>query len=113
LEVVVDGETGYLVPFTADETTGFPAKPDQFARDLAAKISELLADPEKCRRFGEAGRRRVEENFSWSKIAEQTIGLYQRLRDGWHNKGGQNLSDGPNSSGGLNYPRSLEGIFQM
>jgi len=79
LEVVVDGETGYLVPFTADETTGFPAKPDQFARDLAAKISELLADPEKCRRFGEAGRRRVEEKFSWSKIAEQTIELYREL----------------------------------
>ncbi len=79
LEVVVDGETGYLVPFAPDATTGFPADPEQFARDLAVKISELLGDPEKCRRFGEAGRRRVEENFAWSKIADQTIALYREL----------------------------------
>lgn len=79
LEVVVDGETGYLVPFAADPATGFPSNPDQFARDLAAKISELLNDPEKCRQFGEAGRRRVEEKFAWSAIADQTIQLYLRL----------------------------------
>ena len=79
LEVVVDGETGYLVPFAADQTTGFPSNPDQFARDLAAKVSDLLNDPEKCRQFGEAGRRRVEEKFAWSAIADQTIQLYQSL----------------------------------
>lgn len=78
-EVVVDGETGYLVPFTPDPITRFPIDPDQFARDLAAKISDLLADPQKCCQFGEAGRKRVEENFSWSKIAEQTIRLYRTL----------------------------------
>ncbi|HZC43422.1 MAG TPA: glycogen synthase [Acidobacteriaceae bacterium] len=79
LEVVVDGETGTLVPFAADPRTGFPSDPDQFARDLAAKISDLFADPQKCRRFGEAGRRRVEERFAWSTIADQTIELYRRL----------------------------------
>jgi starch synthase len=79
LEVVVDGETGYLVPFDPDPITGFPAKPEQFARDLAEKISELLEDPKKCKRFGEAGRARVEERFAWSAIADQTIGLYRLL----------------------------------
>ncbi|MFZ0519036.1 MAG: glycogen synthase [Acidobacteriaceae bacterium] len=79
LEVVVDGETGYLVPFAADPKTGFPSNSEEFARDLAAKISELWNDPEKCRQFGEAGRRRVEEKFAWSAIAEQTIQLYQSL----------------------------------
>jgi alpha-maltose-1-phosphate synthase len=83
LEVVVDGETGYLVPFAADPATGFPSNPEQFARDLAAKISELLADPEKCRHFGEAGRRRVEKKFAWSAIADQTIALYQQLTERW------------------------------
>jgi starch synthase len=78
-EVVVDGETGYLVPFEQDPVTTFPSDPDQFARDLGAKVSELLADPEKCRRFGEAGRKRVEETFSWTAIAGQTIELYQGL----------------------------------
>lgn len=87
LEVVVDGETGYLVPFAADSTTGFPSNPEIFARDLAAKISDLLADPDKCRRFGDAGRRRVEAQFSWSKIAEQTIALYQELLAACRGKG--------------------------
>lgn len=81
LEVVVDGETGYLVPFAADQTTGSPSDPDQFARDLSRKISDLLDDPEKCRRFGEAGRKRVEEKFAWSAIADQTIQLYQHLTE--------------------------------
>jgi alpha-maltose-1-phosphate synthase len=78
-EVVVDGETGYLVPFSAAEDTGFPKDPEQFARDLGAKIAELLGDPEKCRRFGNAGRKRAEEKFSWSAIAEQTVSLYKSL----------------------------------
>jgi alpha-maltose-1-phosphate synthase len=79
LEVVVDGETGYLVPFEQDPVTTFPSNPEKFSRDLAEKISELLADPAKAKRFGEAGRRRVEETFAWSAIADQTIRLYQEL----------------------------------
>jgi len=78
-EVVVDGETGYLVPFEQDLVTSFPVDPEKFARDLAAGINRLLEDPDKCRRFGNAGRRRVEEIFSWSAIAQQTIRLYERL----------------------------------
>jgi starch synthase len=78
-EVVVDGETGYLVRFDQDPVTSFPRDPERFARDLAARISELLQDPEKCRRFGDAGRRRAEEIFSWTAIAHQTIDLYNRL----------------------------------
>lgn len=78
-EVVVDGETGYLVPFAQDPVTGFPTEPDKFARDLGEKVSKLLADPETCKRFGQAGRKRVEETFSWSAIAGQTIALYKTL----------------------------------
>ena len=80
-EVVVDGVTGYLVPFDQDPVTSFPRDADRFARDLAAKLNELLADPEKCKRFGEAGRKRAEEKFSWTSIAGQTIELYQTLID--------------------------------
>jgi alpha-maltose-1-phosphate synthase len=79
LEVVVDGVTGYLVPFDQDPVTTFPSNPDKFARDLAEKISDLLADPEKAQRFGAAGRKRVEETFAWSAIADQTIQLYRQL----------------------------------
>jgi starch synthase len=79
LEVVKDGETGYLVPFVQDPVTSFPADAEKFARDLAAKIADVLADPAKGRKFGEAGRKRVEDVFSWTAIADQTIDLYQTL----------------------------------
>ncbi len=81
LEVVVDGVTGYLVPFDQDPVTSFPLHPDKFSRDLAAKISAVLGDPGKARQFGDAGRKRVEEKFSWTAIAEQTIQLYRELID--------------------------------
>ena len=78
-EVVVEGETGYLVPFEGDPVTGFPVDPDAFAQDLAVRINMLLKDPEKCKRFGNAGRKRVENIFSWTAIAHQTIDLYRKL----------------------------------
>jgi starch synthase len=79
LEVVVDGMTGYLVPFAADPVTSFPTEPEQFSRDLAMRIAELLDDPKKAKAMGEAGRKRVEEHFSWTAIAAQTIDLYRDL----------------------------------
>ncbi|HUD14705.1 MAG TPA: glycogen synthase, partial [Terracidiphilus sp.] len=76
-EVVVDGKTGYLVPFDQDPVTSFPRNPETFARDLAVRIQAMFKDPERCKRFGDAGRKRVEEVFSWTAIAEQTIHLYE------------------------------------
>jgi starch synthase len=78
-EVVVDGETGYLVPFDQDPVTSFPSDPEKFARDLASRLKQMLDDPDKCRRYGDAGRKRVEEIFSWTAIAHQTIRLYEQL----------------------------------
>lgn len=88
LEVVVDGETGYLVPFDQDPVTRFPSNAEKFSRDLAVRITELMDDPEKARKMGLAGRRRVEEKFAWSAIADQTIELYQRLIDEYPRKRG-------------------------
>jgi starch synthase len=79
LEVVVEGETGHLVAFEADPVTTFPMDPAKFAKDLGARLTELLRDPEKAKRMGEAGRKRVEEHFSWTAIAAQTIKLYESL----------------------------------
>ena len=79
LEVVVEGKTGHLVPFEADPVTTFPTDPAQFAKDLAAGITELLRDPARARQLGKAGRKRVEEHFSWTTIAAQTIQLYDSL----------------------------------
>ncbi len=59
-EVVMDNKTGYLVPFDQDPVTNFPRDPESFARDLGARLSDLLRDPEKCARFGNAGLKHVE-----------------------------------------------------
>lgn len=78
-EVVVPGETGWLVPLEQDAETNAPLEPARFARDLAAALAAALADPERCRRYGHAGRLRVERMFSWRAIAAQTLALYQQL----------------------------------
>ncbi|MBU2529974.1 MAG: glycogen synthase [Elusimicrobia bacterium] len=68
LETVVDGETGLLAK---------PADP----RALADAINTLLNNPELAEKLGKNGRRRVEEKFSWTSIAEKTIKLYQEVID--------------------------------
>jgi alpha-maltose-1-phosphate synthase len=76
-EVVVDGETGFLVPLEQMQESPFEATdPEKFARDLAERINELMRNPRLRGRFGKAGRKRVEENFSWAAIAEKTKALY-------------------------------------
>ena len=80
-EVVVHGETGFLVPLEQMTESPFePVDPDRFARDLAARINECMADPAMCERFGKAGRRRAAERFSWATIARQTADLYATIQ---------------------------------
>ena len=69
-EVVVAGETGVLVHYDPDRTNEFEA-------GLAESVNALVADPERARRFGEAGRQRCIEEFSWARIAEQTLDIYR------------------------------------
>jgi starch synthase len=79
-EVVVDGETGLLVPFDDfDPVTREPRDPQRFAADIAEHVNRLLGDRALAERFGKAGRERAIARFSWSAIAEQTLGLYRRL----------------------------------
>jgi glycogen synthase len=77
-EVVVPGETGLLVPFEPAGDGSFePRDPDMFARDLAAAINELMADPDRRESMGKAGRRRAVEHFGWDAIARRTVELYE------------------------------------
>jgi glycogen synthase len=79
-EVVVDGETGFLVPLDQTKESPFEAtNPEKFARDLAARVNELMGNPQLRERFGKAGRRRAEEKFSWFAIARKTKALYETL----------------------------------
>ncbi len=80
VEVVVDDETGFLVPIEpGDDGTGAPRDPAKFAADFAERVNTLIADPERAAKFGKAGRRRAVEAFAWPAIAEQTSRLYQDL----------------------------------
>lgn len=79
-EVVVDGETGILVPLEQQTTAPFePVAPEQFASDLAAAINRVLADDQLRKSFAESGMERARERFSWTSIAAKTKSLYESL----------------------------------
>jgi len=79
-EVVVDGETGFLVPVEQMQESPFePLDPDRFARELARRVNELMADETLRRRFAQAGRERVLESFGWGAVAERTELLYRSV----------------------------------
>ncbi len=65
-EVVVDGKTGLLIE---------PNNPQA----LAAAIEKLLNAPDLRIKMGNAGRKRVEQNFTWGKHMQQLIEIYQKI----------------------------------
>ena len=76
-EVVVHGETGWLVPIDqVQDGTGTPVDPDRFVADLAAALTDAVSDTARADRMGLAGRRRAVESFSWGSIGEQTNQVY-------------------------------------
>ncbi len=66
--------------YSAQQASLYAARND--ADDLADKIVELLDDPEKRRRMGEFGRRRVEQELSWDHEAPKLLAAYRKLFDG-------------------------------
>jgi alpha-maltose-1-phosphate synthase len=72
-EVVEDGVTGLLVPYSPDDLPGFDA-------GLAAALGAVVGDPVTGSAFGRAGRRRAVDHFSWESIAEQTLTVYMSAR---------------------------------
>jgi len=79
-EVVVDGETGILVPLEQQDTAPFePIDPDKFSKDLAEGINKLTSNKEVTAIMAKNGRRRVEDTFDWIAIAKQVEGLYKSL----------------------------------
>ena len=79
-EIVVPGETGLLVPLKAKGENNFePEDPDLFSRNLASAINDLMDSPQRLETMGKKARRRVEEHFSWTRIAERTLAFYREL----------------------------------
>jgi alpha-maltose-1-phosphate synthase len=76
-EVVVPGETGWLVPIEqVQDGTGTPVDPDAFVADLAAALVEAVSDPSRADRMGLAGRQRAVDAFSWASIGDRTMQVY-------------------------------------
>ena len=69
-EVVVDGETGLLVHYDAEDTAAFEA-------DFARAINQVIADPQRARQMGQAGRARAIAEFGWDRIAARTVEVYE------------------------------------
>lgn len=63
-ELVVDGETGILVP-------------PRDAPALRSGLLKLLHDKELRQKLGTEGRNRVHDRFSWENVARQTVDVYQ------------------------------------
>jgi glycosyltransferase involved in cell wall biosynthesis len=70
-EMVVDGQTGFLVP---------PRDHDA----MASAIVRLLKDEPMGRRMGDAGLARAREKFSAERMVQETVRVYERLADGRH-----------------------------
>ena len=76
-DVIVDGETGLLVPIDqVQDGTGTPIDPARFEADLAERLTTLVTDTEAARTMGQAARHRVEEHFAWQAIAQRTMDVY-------------------------------------
>ena len=71
-EVVVDGETGVLVDYDADDTAGFEAS-------LAEAVNAVAGDSERAAAMGTAGLTRAKTDFSWATIAQETVEIYKGL----------------------------------
>ncbi|CAM2795451.1 glycogen synthase [Prescottella defluvii] len=71
-EVVQEGVTGLLVHYNSYE-------PEAFEQALAAAVNDVATDPERAAAMGRAGRARATAEFSWARIAQQTLDVYTEV----------------------------------
>ncbi|MFM1950522.1 MAG: glycogen synthase [Actinomycetota bacterium] len=76
-EVVVDGQTGWLVNIEQlEDGSGTPTNEQKFVSDWADALNGALASG-KLAEFGKAGRERAVSEFSWDSIATRTLEVYK------------------------------------
>ncbi|SDT94442.1 glycogen synthase [Polaribacter sp. Hel1_33_78] len=80
-EVVVHGETGFLIPVEQQKSAPFePINPDKFAKDLANGVNSVISNPSLRNSMAKKGRKRVEDYFDWIAIAKQVEELYKSIK---------------------------------
>ena len=79
-EIIIEGETGFLIPLESISRTDFnPKNPERFQKDFAQKVNLLLDNKELADTMGKAGRQRVLDKFSWESIAKTTFNYYAEV----------------------------------
>lgn len=79
-EVIVDGETGILVPIDqVNDGTGAPVNPNKFVGDLSDALNEILSNPRRAHTWGAAAQKRARDHFSWESIADRTVEVYNAV----------------------------------
>lgn len=88
-EIIVEGETGYLVDIEHISHSDPEARdPEAFARGLAEAMNRILADHDLGKVLGERARSRVVDHFSWASIARQTLAFYVEVEERFHHTRG-------------------------
>lgn len=81
-EVVIHGETGWLVPIEQfQDGSGTPIDEAKFVFDWGKALNHALASQDLVR-FGKAGRSRAIKEFSWETVATRTLEVYRRALEG-------------------------------
>ena len=79
-EIIVEGQTGFLIPLESISRTDFnPKNPERFQKEFAQKVNHLLDNEELADKMGKAGRERVLDKFSWESIAKTTFNYYAEV----------------------------------
>lgn len=87
-EIIIDGETGYLVPLKAKSATNFdPVDPKDFQTQFADKLNRILSNPTLAQKMGIVSRQRAIDVFSWKNIAKQTFDFYSKCIKRYKNEG--------------------------
>jgi glycogen synthase len=79
-EIIIENETGYLIPLESKSRTDFyPKDADAFQKQFADKINILLENEALANQMGKAGRKVVLDKFSWQSIAKTTLDYYKEV----------------------------------
>jgi glycosyltransferase involved in cell wall biosynthesis len=72
---VIASDLGATPDFIINGKTGFMVNPDNID-DIAARIDELLSDPDKCRQMGQEAQKLARAEYTWEKTQQR---MYQSI----------------------------------
>ena len=78
-EIIKHGETGFLVELEQDKDMFEAVFPEKYAKDLAFSINLIINDKSLREKMASAGRRTVEQEYSWNSVANRVHNLYKEV----------------------------------